>query len=105
MTDNGTPAISASDLISVTVNDVNSAPVLDGAGLPDQTATVGIPLSVQASATDPDLPNDVLTYSISPGLLPDMNITSGGWLTWTPSERGQPINPSRAHGAWQKKQI
>ncbi len=69
--------------VSVTVNEVNTAPVL--AAITSQTVTRGALLSFIASATDADLPANTLTYSLvgAPGGAA-INAATGNF-TWTPS--------------------
>ncbi len=73
---------------TVTVNEVNSAPVL--AGIPPQTVDEGVVLNFAASAADPDLPANPLSFSL-------LNAPSGasidpgtGAFTWTPTEEQGP---------------
>src|SRR5438309_2205591 len=54
VTDNGVPALSATNSFTVTVREVNLAPVLSVPA--DQTIDEQTTLSVSASATDADLP-------------------------------------------------
>ena len=63
VTDNGDPSRSDSELITITVNEVNEPPVLDPIG--DQVVIGGQNLSFTAMATDTDLPPNNLVYSIS----------------------------------------
>ncbi len=58
VTDNGTPALSDFETITVTVAEVNAAPVLDAIG--DQTVDEGTALTFTATASDPDLPANTL---------------------------------------------
>ena len=63
MTDDGTPNLSdASETITVTVNEVNVAPVLGAIG--DQSIDELAELSFTATATDDDVPANVLTFSL-----------------------------------------
>ncbi len=74
--------------VSVTVNEVNAAPVL--AAIPAQTASRGVPLTFTASATDADLPANALIYTLVGA--PDgaaINPVSGVF-TWTPTEAQGP---------------
>src|SRR5206468_2362947 len=61
VTDNGTPPLSATNTFTVTVNEVNSAPVLTVPA--NQTINELSTLSVSASATDSDIPANTLTFS------------------------------------------
>jgi hypothetical protein len=88
VTDNGTPNLSATNTITVTVDEVNSAPVLT---VPD-TQTIGESnlLSVYASATDSDLPANTLTFSL---ILPPTGMSispTTGLIQWVPSEAQAP---------------
>src|SRR5204863_3093422 len=65
VTDNGVPALSDSKSFNITVNEVNSPPVL--AAITDQSVNEGVTLNVSLSASDPDIPAQVLTYSIVTG--------------------------------------
>src|SRR2546421_5194723 len=61
VTDNGVPALSATNSFTVTVREVNAAPVLSMPA--DQTIDEQTALSVSASATDADLPANTLTFT------------------------------------------
>ena len=65
VTDSGTPAKSDTKSFKVTVNEVNTPPAL--AAIPDKSVDELAILSFTASATDADLPANVLTYSLDPG--------------------------------------
>ncbi|HET9251866.1 MAG TPA: putative Ig domain-containing protein, partial [Candidatus Eisenbacteria bacterium] len=54
-----------SELITVTVNEVNGAPVLDPIG--NKTVNEGVLLSFTATATDADVPPQGLTFSLGAG--------------------------------------
>src|SRR5439155_711706 len=83
VTDNGTPALSATNTFSVTVNEVNSAPVLPAQS--NRTINELTTLTVTNTATDGDLPANVLTYQLlSPPT--GASINSNGVITWTPAE-------------------
>ncbi len=78
VTDNGTPNLSDTETITITVNGVNVPPVL--AAIPDPTmAYVGVPFSFIANATDADLPTQTLSYNIT-GL--------PGWAAWVDNGDG-----------------
>jgi hypothetical protein len=84
-TDNGTPPLSATNTITVTVNEVNSAPVLPAQS--NLTVNAGATVTVTNSATDSDLPANRLTYTLfgPSGAAIDTN----GIITWTaPSSSG-----------------
>jgi hypothetical protein len=87
VTDNGQPPLSATNSIVVLVNEVNSAPVLT-AILP-QTVDEMTPFSLQALATDPDLPANHLTFSLVSGP-PGLSVSPSGLISWTPTEAQGP---------------
>ena len=75
---------SADAPVSVTVNDVNSAPVLDA--ISDRTVDEQTLLTVTAAAVDSDDPANALAFSLDnapPGMTID---PSTGALNWTPTE-------------------
>jgi Ig-like domain-containing protein/putative Ig domain-containing protein len=85
--DNGTPALSATNSFSVTVTEVNSAPVLPAQvnrTIPELTT-----LTVTNRATDSDLPANTLAYTL---LMKPAGaaISTNGIITWTPSEAQGP---------------
>ena len=88
VTDDGAPNLAASETITVTVNEVNIAPVLDPVG--NQNIDEGSLLSFTATATDADLPPNTLTFSLTGSVPAGAGITAGGLFTWTPSEAQGP---------------
>ena len=93
VTDNGSPALSDRETISITVNEVNVAPVLDPIG--NRTIDELQLLTFTASATDSDLPTNSLTFTLENGLTG--LVPSGasidpitGVFTWTPAEEQGP---------------
>jgi len=85
VTDNGSPAFTDSETITVTVNEINRTPVLGpvGNGVVDETT----PLSFTAAAGDPDLPANALTYSLAGAVPVGAAINPGsGAFTWAPTE-------------------
>ncbi len=85
VTDDGTPALSDFETITVTVAEVNAAPVLDAIG--NQTVNEGTALAFTATASDPDQPANSLTFSLDPGAPSGASINpSTGAFTWTPTE-------------------
>jgi 6-phosphogluconolactonase (cycloisomerase 2 family) len=74
-----------SSLATVTVNidDVNEAPILNLIG--NRSATVDQQLSFTASANDSDSPPATLTFSLGVGAPVGAGITSGGNFTFTPT--------------------
>jgi autotransporter-associated beta strand protein len=86
--DNGSPALSATNTFTVTVNEVNSAPSLTVPA--NQTVNELSLLSVSASASDSDIPPNTLTFSLpsAPGAMTiDPNT---GAISWTPTEADGP---------------
>ncbi|MDB6024194.1 MAG: hypothetical protein JWM68_417, partial [Verrucomicrobiales bacterium] len=89
VTDNGSPASNDFETITVSVTEVNVAPVL--ATISDQTVNEGSLVTVTASATDSDVPANTKTYSLDPGAPAGMTINSGsGVITWTPGSSDGP---------------
>jgi hypothetical protein len=89
VTDNGSPAQSDFEAVTLQVNEVNAAPGL--AGIADQTVTAGSLLTVTNSATDADIPSNTLTYSLDPGAPVGASIDPNtGVFTWTPSTNQAP---------------
>jgi PKD domain-containing protein/putative Ig domain-containing protein/parallel beta helix pectate lyase-like protein/Big-like domain-containing protein len=85
VTDNGSPALTDSKTITISVREVNTAPVLASIGskVIDESRT----LTFTVSATDADLPLNALTYGLAPGAPAGATIDSAtGLFTWTPTE-------------------
>src|SRR5213079_215878 len=88
VTDNGVPALSVTNTFTVTVNEVNLAPVLTVPA--NQTINEQTSLSVNATATDADLPANTVTFALvsSPA---GMTINpANGAISWTPTEAQGP---------------
>ena len=84
VTDNGTGALTDSETITITINDVNTAPVLTTIG--NQSVNEGSNLAFTATATDSDLPANALTFSLE-GAPSNATIgSSSGAFSWTPTE-------------------
>src|SRR5262249_18708290 len=62
VTDDGSPNLSHTKSFNAIVNEVNSPPVLTVPS--DQTINELTTLNVSASATDPDIPVNILTFSL-----------------------------------------
>ncbi len=77
--DDGAPSLEHTNSFSVTVNEVNVAPVL--AAVPDVAIHAGAPFSVQLSATDTDLPANALNYSLVTGPVGAV-VTPTGEVSW-----------------------
>jgi len=83
VTDDGTPALSATNSFTVVVNEVNTAPVLPGQGT--RTIAVLATLTVTNTATDSDLPGNPLTYSLIAAPSGASIDASSGVISWTPN--------------------
>jgi len=86
VTDDGTGTLTDSETFTITVNDVNSAPVLASIG--DRNVDENATLTFTATATDSDDPSDTLSYSLdAASLARGMSIDSStGMFSWTPTE-------------------
>src|SRR5205085_10885209 len=85
VTDSGSPALSAAQTISIVVNEVNTAPVLAPIG--NKTVNETNLLTFTVSATDADLPAQILTYSLDAGAPAGARLNpSSGVFNWTPSK-------------------
>ena len=86
-TDNGTPALSGTAAITITVTEVNAAPVLNTIG--NKAGTVGVAITFTATATDSDVPANTLTFSLEAGAPAGSTINgSTGAFSWTPAANG-----------------
>ncbi len=79
--DGGTTTDSAT--VTVNINDVNEAPILDPIG--NRIAIVDEVLAFTVTATDPDSPPAPLTFSLGSGAPAGATITTGGNFTFTPT--------------------
>ena len=80
VTDNGSPAASDSEVVTITVGNVNRPPVLSAIG--NRPATEGQLLTFTATATDPD--GNAVTFSGS-NLPTGATVSPSGTFSWTPS--------------------
>jgi 6-phosphogluconolactonase (cycloisomerase 2 family) len=76
-------SLSASATVTINIDDLNEAPILDAIG--DRTAIVDEELSFTATATDPDSPPATLTFTLGEGAPVGASITTGGEFTFTPT--------------------
>ena len=80
------------ETITITVTEVNEAPELDAIG--DKGVEEGSTLAFTATAADPDLPVQILTFTLEDGLSGEVplgaSITVGGAFSWTPTEEQAP---------------
>ena len=92
VTDDGTPTLDDFETINITVGEVNQRPVLAAIG--NKSVDEGSLLTFTASATDPDLPNN-LSFSLDAGAPLGATIDpSTGQFSWTPPEGTSPGNHS-----------
>ena len=85
VTDSGSPTLGNTKTFNVSVNEVNAPPAL--AAITDRTLNEGSLLTFTATATDPDLPANTLTYSLDAGAPTGAAIDpKSGLFTWTPAE-------------------
>ena len=81
--DDGPGLLSDETSFNVIVEEVNQAPTLNP--IANQSTSVGATVNVTASATDPDLPANELTFSLEPGAPAGATIDpSTGEFSWTP---------------------
>jgi len=89
VTDDGSPPFSTFQNILITVKEVNTPPVLAPIG--DMTVSKGNLLTFAASATDSDVPDQILTYSLGPGAPIGASINpSSGVFTLLPTGTQKP---------------
>src|SRR5206468_2238721 len=88
VTDNGSPALSATYTFSVVVNEVNSAPALTVPA--NQTINELSALVVTNTATDTDVPANTLTFALVSGPSGVAVNPTTGVLSWTPTEAEGP---------------
>lgn len=89
VTDDGTPASSASQIITVDVMEVNSAPAL--AAIADRTVEESSPLALAPAVTDIDFPANKLKFSLSADAPVGATIDQAtGAFNWTPTEAQGP---------------
>jgi hypothetical protein len=84
VTDTGTPPLSAVQNFIIVVREINRPPTL--APIPVQSASPGELIVLTATATDPDLPAQPLTFSLRSGAPEGAAIGPGGLFTWTPTQ-------------------
>ncbi len=94
VTDSGTGNLVDSETFTITVNDTNTAPVLDPIG--NQTVDELSTLTFTATASDSDLPSDTLTFSLdAASIAAGMTIDAvTGDFSWTPTESDGGSTPS-----------
>lgn len=82
VTDNGTPPMSTAQSFTVDVLESNEPPVL--AAISNVTIHAGMSLTITNTATDPDIPTNALTFSLSPGPAGAAINSTNGVFSWTP---------------------
>jgi len=83
--DNGTPGLFDEEAITVTVHEVNTAPVLDA--IDDREVDEQTELSFTVTASDDDLPANALTFSLTGDVPAGATIDPvTGVFGWTPGE-------------------
>ena len=82
--DNGSPVLSSTNSFSVTVNEVNVAPVL--AAIATRTVHAGSLVLITNSATDADVPTNTLTFSLTNAPVGMSINSSNGIVAWTPTD-------------------
>ena len=83
VTDSGEPQLNDTTNMTVKVNEINKPPELNAIG--SQTILENGELSFTATATDPDLPANDLTFSLDDGAPTGASITTDGLFSWTHS--------------------
>jgi hypothetical protein len=86
VTDDGTPNLADAETITVTVAEVNVAPVLGAIG--NQSVDEGSTLSFTAAASDHDVPANTLTFSLVGAPVGATIDPSSGAFSWTPTDDG-----------------
>ena len=86
VSDNGTPAMSATETFIINVAEANQAPVLTAIG--NRTATVGTQLTFTAVATDADDPVNTIVYSLVDAPAGATIDPATGVFSWTPTTAG-----------------
>ena len=84
VTDNGSPALSATNTFTVVVNEVNAAPVLTA--ISPITVVEGALVVVTNTATDSDIPANGLTYSLTNAPANASINSSSGVFSWQTTE-------------------
>jgi hypothetical protein len=92
VTDNGNPPLSATNTFTVIVNEVNQPPALSTQA--DRTIAGMATLVITNTATDPDIPANILSYFLSitstGGPVTNAAISTNGIISWTPTSAQVP---------------
>jgi uncharacterized protein (UPF0179 family) len=82
--DNAVPPASDDETVVVTVNEVNQAPTL--LPIADRSVNEGSPVALTATATDPDRPANLLTFTLTEAPAGATIDPASGAFSWTPTE-------------------
>ncbi|MBX7133899.1 MAG: putative Ig domain-containing protein [Fimbriimonadaceae bacterium] len=91
VTDNGSPAQSDSEAITITVDEANQPPVLVNPGA--QMANENSAFTLQLSGSDADLPAQSLTFA-KVGGPSGLTVSPSGLVLWTPGESDGGTSPN-----------
>jgi VCBS repeat-containing protein len=91
--DSGQPQLYGEKTTTITVRETNSAPILIGVPMTASTSELAV-YSFDADATDPDIPVQMLTYSITSAPSGASIDPATGVFTWSPIESQGPGNYS-----------
>ena len=83
VTDDGKPALSATNAIEIVVREINVAPVLEA--VPHRTLKLPATMTLTLRATDADLPSQALSYRLVSGPI-GLTVSPSGLLSWIPTE-------------------
>ena len=87
--DDGSPSLSATQRFTIIVNEVNSPPIFSP--IQNKNVATGQLLTVNSVVNDPDLPAQILTFSLGAGAPTGASLnSSSGVFTWTPSSAQSP---------------
>jgi hypothetical protein len=84
VSDNGSPNLNDEEAITITVTEINTAPVLASIG--NKVGDEGTAMTFTASAADNDLPANTLTFSLESAPAGATIDPDTGAFTWTPTE-------------------
>lgn len=90
VSDQGTPPLSDTERVTVAVKETNSSPTL--APLGSFLVAEGSELTFRATATDIDVPVNVLEFGLAGAVPAGADITPDGYFSWTPSEAQGPAS-------------
>lgn len=88
-TDSGSTALFVETLVNISVVNLNRPPTLSWPQ--NHRVQTGTALALDIDSTDPDLPNDLLTYSLENGPVGATIDAQTGQFSWTPAKDGTTI--------------